>query len=102
MKIEYKINKFDPDSCNELITIVHCTNYGFKCKGKVYTSNGELEKNHIVSAKIKMICNWVDKDGDDRKTTFYDSTIKELTEQTIHDFIEFELKYLYGVYKKGQ
>lgn len=100
MKIsDYKINKVDPKSCGELITTVHCKHYGFECEGKVYTCVGELEKTHIVSAKLKMICKWIDKDGCSRKTTYYDSTAKDLSDTTIDEFIRFELNDLYRQYK---
>lgn len=103
MKIsEYKLNKFDPDSRGELITTVYCKHYGFECEGKVYTSVGELDEDYIVSAMIKIICKWTDKEGYSRTTTFYDSTFKEFTEESIKEFIEFELKCLYTMYRDGK
>ena len=99
MKIPYyRINKVDPDSSGELIASIKWKYYKFNCSSEVYTCNGELDNTHVVTAKIKMICKFKSKNGNNWTVTFYDSTIQELTEENIRDFIDFELKFLYKQY----
>ena len=100
MKIsEYKLNKFNPNSCGELITTVQCKHYKFVCNGEVLTCNGELGNNYIVQSKIKMICKWRDKKKNNRTTNIYDSIIKEINDEDIENFIEFCFKTIYKNYE---
>ena len=102
MKIsDYKIRKFNPESRGELITTFSCSHYGFKGKARVYTCAGELEETHVVGALIKMIIELTDKEKYKRKITFYDSTVKEINEKTIKEFIDFEVNAAYKMYRDG-
>ena len=103
MKIsEYIINNVDPNSSGELIAKVHCKHYGFDCNSEVYTCTGELDKTHVVTAKIKMICKFKSKSKNNWTVTFYDSTMQELSEENIRDFVNFELNYLYKQYNSKE
>ncbi len=103
MKISnYRIRKFDPESRDELITTVQISHYGFKCNGKVYTSNGELDDDYIVSAMIKFIGTYKTKKGTKRTIVNYDSTVSEINEETIKELIEFCAKEFYKYYKRGE
>ena len=101
MKISnYTLNNVNPNSCDELITTIRCQHYGLDCEGKVYTSAGELEKDHIVSAMVKMICTWSGKDGYNHIAKFYDSTAKKIDRETIDEFINIVFKDVYNTYKR--
>ncbi len=103
MKIsDYKLRKFDPESRDEIITTVEFSHYGFKCKGKLYTCSGELEENYIVSAKMKFIGTFRFKNGTMMTITDYDSSVTEINEQTVKEFLEFCAKYYYQRYKDGK
>jgi hypothetical protein len=92
---EYKLREFDPESCDELITEVDFSHYGFKCHGEVYTSNGELDDDYIVTAKMKFIGTFKEKDGTIKTIIDYDSTASEINEDTVRELIDFCAKWYY-------
>ena len=100
MKISnYRLRRFDPESRDELITTVEFSHYGFKCEGKLYTCNGELDDDYIVTAKMKFIGTFRSRGGTVRKIRIYDSTVNEINEQTVREFLEFCAKCYYQQYK---